>query len=79
MPDSKEALEVRAAISTAQEADAAWTALLPKTVNARYLPISQGEPGSPLRAAFEVWRVAIARHSDAWDAFHDVECSRTTA
>ena len=47
-------------------ANAAWTRLLPPIVNARYLPVGRGKPGSPLRAAYEKYRDAQRAFAAAW-------------
>jgi hypothetical protein len=60
--------EVHRLTQAFNEADAAWSKLLPKgIVNARYLPLGRGEPGSALRAAFEARQAAQQAYHRACD------------
>jgi hypothetical protein len=51
------------------KADAAWAAKLPNVVNARYLPIGKGEPGSELRKLSDARMDAMRAWETAADAF----------
>ena len=55
------------------EADDAWSALLPKTANARYLPIGQGTPGSDLRQAYKTRMAAMERWEKASRDFREAD------
>jgi hypothetical protein len=59
--------EVLRAYAAFKEADDYWSALLPKIVNARYLPIGRGKPGSALRAAHDAREVARIKWVEAID------------
>jgi hypothetical protein len=48
-------------------ADNAWDAKLPKTTNARYLPVGKGEEGSELRALYDARQAALATWWDMRD------------
>jgi hypothetical protein len=58
------------------EADQAWSKLLPNAVNARYLPIGRGSPGSLLRAAHDKREAACVAWEKACEAFREADLAR---
>lgn len=54
-----------------EQADQAWAAALPNTVNARYLPVGRGKPGSHLRALWTAREAMRAEFEHAWRDYHN--------
>lgn len=59
--------ELQEAIEAFTKADTEWQLLLPDVPLARYLDIGKGEPGSPLRRAYNDWVIAMNAHHEAWE------------
>jgi hypothetical protein len=77
-------MKTHPAIATAtacfHAADSSWQAALEATfgspsaaVEARYSPAGRGEPGSPLRTAFEARRAAQERFTRAWQEANECQ------